>query len=78
MAHEIDIPINDLISEPGMQLLNIPNNIPIVVICRFGNDSQEAVRIIGSMDRGFIDVKDIKGGLDAWADAFPADNIPKY
>jgi hypothetical protein len=26
----------------------------------------------------FADVKDIKGGLDAWADTFPSDVIPKY
>jgi rhodanese-related sulfurtransferase len=30
------------------------------------------------MDNGFKEVKDIKGGLDAWTDAFPEDNIPKY
>jgi len=74
----LDIPIADLISEPDQSLSEIPRNIPIFVVCRFGNDSQVAVQILERMENGFKEITDIKGGLDAWADAFPEDNIPKY
>ena len=30
------------------------------------------------LDDKFVDVRDIKGGLDAWADTYPTDVIPKY
>jgi len=30
------------------------------------------------MENGFCHVRDIKGGLDAWAETFPTDIIPKY
>jgi len=79
MAHsQLDIPIADLISEPDQSLSKIPRNIPIFVVCRFGNDSQVAVQIIARMENDFKEIRDIKGGLDAWTDAFPEDNIPKY
>jgi len=34
--------------------------------------------MLEGMENGFKAIADIKGGLDAWADAFPEDNIPKY
>jgi adenylyltransferase and sulfurtransferase len=64
--------------EPGPTLSEIPRNIPAFVVCRFGNDSQDAVQIMRRMGDPFKEVKDIKGGLDAWTDAFPEDSIPKY
>jgi rhodanese-related sulfurtransferase len=60
------------------RLSNVPRDKPIFVVCRFGNDSQTAVELIGNSNLGFQDVKDLKGGLDAWADAFPDDVVPKY
>ncbi|XP_061650276.1 adenylyltransferase and sulfurtransferase MOCS3 isoform X1 [Phyllopteryx taeniolatus] len=51
---------------------------PVYVICKLGNDSQKAVRILGEMSGSEVDniaVKDICGGLMAWAQridpAFP-------
>jgi hypothetical protein len=37
-----------------------------------------AVEIMKKLDDKFVDVRDIKGGLDAWADTYPTDVIPKY
>jgi rhodanese-related sulfurtransferase len=48
------------------------------VVCRFGNDSQLAVEMMKKLEDSFHDVKDIRGGLDAWAEEFPTDIIPKY
>jgi rhodanese-related sulfurtransferase len=31
-----------------------------------------------SLEKKFVEVKDLKGGLNAWAEAFPTDIIPKY
>jgi len=61
-----------------LNLPEIPRDKPVFVICRFGNDSQLAVEIMKKLDDKFVDVRDIKGGLDAWADTYPTDVIPKY
>jgi adenylyltransferase/sulfurtransferase len=59
-------------------LSNIPRDKPVFVVCRFGNDSQLVVETMKKIDNPFINVKDIKGGLDKWAETFPTDIIPKY
>lgn len=59
-------------------LSSIPRDKPVFVICRFGNDSQIAVEMMKQMDDRFPNVRDIKGGLDAWAETYPMDIIPKY
>ncbi|KAJ3154291.1 Molybdenum cofactor synthesis protein 3 [Geranomyces variabilis] len=41
-------------------------NLPIFVVCRRGNDSQLAVKMLQET-HGFTHVKDIAGGLEAWA-----------
>jgi len=73
-----DIPFTELMNDPISSLSEIPRNKPVYVICRFGNDSQIAVNTIQEMENGFCHVRDIKGGLDAWAETFPTDIIPKY
>lgn len=46
------------------------------VICRYGNDSQMATRTLID-DYGFHNVKDIRGGLNAWS--IKVDNtVPRY
>jgi adenylyltransferase and sulfurtransferase len=74
----IDIPFSTLIDDAESALADISREKPVFVVCRFGNDSQLAVNTMKSLDKNFIDVKDLKGGLDAWAEAFPTDIIPKY
>jgi rhodanese-related sulfurtransferase len=74
----IDIPFTSLLNDPDLHLANIPREKPTFVVCRFGNDSQIAVGMMKSLKEQFSDVRDIKGGLDAWAETFPTDIIPKY
>ena len=64
--------------DPVSSLSNIPRDKPVFVVCRFGNDSQLVVETMKRIDNPFINVKDIKGGLDEWAETFPTDIIPKY
>ena len=49
-------------------------NVPVYVICRRGNDSQQAVEVLRSA--GFNSVYDITGGLESWVQevdsSFPA------
>lgn len=73
-----DIPFTDLMDDPTSSLADVPRNKPLYVVCRFGNDSQLAVQTIKNIDDSFKEVKDIKGGLAAWAEAFPTDIIPMY
>ena len=73
-----DIPFSDLATDPVTSLADVPRDNPIFVVCRFGNDSQIAVELMENPDLGFQDVRDLKGGLNAWAEAFPEGIIPKY
>ncbi|KAG8131721.1 hypothetical protein E2320_009628 [Naja naja] len=53
---------------------------PVYVVCKLGNDSQKAVKILQELlydELGLISVKDIKGGLMAWADKIDQD-FPQY
>lgn len=74
----LDIPISSLTDDAESALAHISREKPAFVVCRFGNDSQLAANIMKSLERSFLDVKDLKGGLDAWAEKFPRDIIPKY
>jgi adenylyltransferase and sulfurtransferase len=74
----IDIPFLDLADDPASTLAPLPRDKPVFVICRFGNDSQLAVGIMKDLQNKFSSARDIKGGIDAWAKAFPTDKIPRY
>ncbi|XP_066481887.1 adenylyltransferase and sulfurtransferase MOCS3 [Tiliqua scincoides] len=53
---------------------------PVYVICKQGNDSQKAVRILQGLPDdglGLISVKDIRGGLMAWASKIDQE-FPRY
>lgn len=43
---------------------NSSEDLPIVVICRRGNQSQDGVRIL--QERGYISTVDVEGGLQEW------------
>ena len=61
---DIPYPNNDLIVDA---VSRAPPNTHIYLICRFGNDSQLALRdlqISGKLDRP---VSDVEGGLEAWS-----------
>ena len=48
---------------------------PIVVHCHLGGRSAEATRLL--MDRGFENVKNLDGGIDAWSLTVDPD-VPRY
>jgi adenylyltransferase/sulfurtransferase len=48
---------------------------PIVVHCHSGRRSAEAVRLL--QQRGFANVYNLEGGIDAWSDQIDS-NVPKY
>ncbi|XP_042318924.1 adenylyltransferase and sulfurtransferase MOCS3 isoform X2 [Sceloporus undulatus] len=53
---------------------------PVYVVCKLGNDSQKAVRILEGLSHdglGLISVKDIRGGLMAWANKIDQE-FPQY
>lgn len=61
-------PTNSLPSSSTI-LDSLPSNIPIYTVCRFGNDSQLAVRKLkelGYDNGGTRWIGDVKGGLQAW------------
>ncbi|CAI5778281.1 adenylyltransferase and sulfurtransferase MOCS3 [Podarcis lilfordi] len=54
--------------------------LPLYVVCKLGNDSQKAVRILQGLSQnglGPISVKDIRGGLMAWASKID-EEFPQY
>jgi adenylyltransferase/sulfurtransferase len=74
----LDIPFPALADDLEEAMARISREKPVFVVCRFGNDSQLAVNAMKSLEKKFVEVKDLKGGLNAWAEAFPTDIIPKY
>jgi len=50
---------------------------PIVVVCRRGNDSQEAVRVLQSSGVFPQSIVSLAGGLDRWSDEVDP-SFPKY
>lgn len=52
------------IASKKQELPDAGENLPVYVICRRGNDSQEAVQVL--RNAGFNSVYDITGGLQSW------------
>uniref|UniRef100_A0A674AWI3 Adenylyltransferase and sulfurtransferase MOCS3 n=1 Tax=Salmo trutta TaxID=8032 RepID=A0A674AWI3_SALTR len=56
------------------------SQVPVYVICKLGNDSQKAVQVLEKMSGSevdFVTVKDICGGLMAWAQKIDP-SFPQY
>jgi adenylyltransferase/sulfurtransferase len=63
-------------ASPSNVLDSIGPNIPIYAVCRFGNDSQLAVRKLkelGYDNKGTRWIRDVKGGLRAWKEQVDPD-----
>lgn len=82
LSHSYNVPLKELIEMNG-NIRKLQDLIPtldtkseVVVICRRGNDSQLATRILRD-DFHLEDVKDIKGGLFEYIDTIDP-SIPKY
>ncbi|KAK6183525.1 hypothetical protein SNE40_010995 [Patella caerulea] len=83
----INIPVSSLQKEEKISELrdrinqlksNGDDKVPIVVVCRRGNDSQSAVNTLKQqlLDNN-IEIKDIKGGLHSWSKNVDH-NFPQY
>lgn len=75
-----NVPIDKLMKLSSEQLgvLN-SNNLPVICVCRRGNDSQTAVQYLkGKLQAKHpVAIRDFVGGLEAWAEL--VDNkFPKY
>ena len=38
----------------------------VVVVCQMGNDSQLAVKLLKEINKGGLNIRDLRGGLRAW------------
>ncbi|XP_069053064.1 adenylyltransferase and sulfurtransferase MOCS3 [Lepisosteus oculatus] len=66
--------------EESRQKTDRKSDFPVYVICKLGNDSQKAVQILQEMsgvELEHIAVKDIRGGLMAWAQKIDL-SFPQY
>ncbi|XP_041469344.1 adenylyltransferase and sulfurtransferase MOCS3-like [Lytechinus variegatus] len=88
LPDSINVPIDDIESEKGIprlkeiisnQLVNQhENSFPVYVVCRRGNDSQKVVlKLRKELDSLPVTVKDVCGGLTAWANQVDPD-FPQY
>ncbi|KAI8346211.1 adenylyltransferase [Mortierella sp. GBAus27b] len=69
LPNSINVPLNELPNKIDQvkEHLGAHNDRPVYVVCRRGNDSQPAVRILQEHAITTGEVKDIIGGLDTWA-----------
>ncbi|XP_049319892.1 adenylyltransferase and sulfurtransferase MOCS3 isoform X2 [Astyanax mexicanus] len=71
--------LKEKISELKQQM-NTESQVPVFVVCKLGNDSQKAVQILEEMSGSEVEqitVKDISGGLMAWANKIDP-SFPQY
>src|SRR4026208_1051110 len=59
----------------AQRLADLEREQPIVVHCHSGKRSAQAVRLL--QQRGFANVYNLEGGIDAWSDQIDS-NVPKY
>uniref|UniRef100_A0A8D0B951 Adenylyltransferase and sulfurtransferase MOCS3 n=1 Tax=Salvator merianae TaxID=96440 RepID=A0A8D0B951_SALMN len=93
LAHSFHVPLSKLERKDEECLKSLGQRIsqakqkndnssafPVYVVCKLGNDSQKAVRILQGLSQdvlGLISLKDIKGGLMAWANKIDK-QFPQY
>lgn len=69
----ISIPIEQLRKVNSIAELPINPQETVFIVCRYGNDSQDAVRIL---QRFGLEAKDLRGGLEKWSQRDPF--FPRY
>ncbi|KAG0238942.1 Molybdenum cofactor synthesis protein 3 [Actinomortierella wolfii] len=79
LPSSINIPLKDLAKEMDRIKEQLHDKVdqPIYVICRRGNDSQPATRLLQEQGITTGEIRDIVGGLESWADKIDPD-FPKY
>lgn len=73
----LNIPLEQLDNELGSLEQKLAKNTEVVVICRRGNDSQLAVEKLRQAWSETVKVRDVRGGLEAWARTVDPD-FPTY
>lgn len=72
LPDSLNVPLDKL--PANLDTVRVAGNVPVYVICRRGNDSQQAVQVLRCA--GFNSVYDITGGLQSWVQevdaTFPA------
>ncbi|MGE5209296.1 MAG: ThiF family adenylyltransferase, partial [Alphaproteobacteria bacterium] len=63
------------LGEIGVRVDELQREKPVVVHCHSGRRSAEAVRLL--RQRGFTNVYNLEGGIDAWSDQIDS-SVPKY
>jgi adenylyltransferase/sulfurtransferase len=76
LPDSLNVPLEDLTTSAVEDIAKEAGDRPLYVICRRGNRSQEAVRLLQKHSR-FQNAKDIIGGLTAWARSVDAE-FPTY
>ncbi|KAG0258983.1 Molybdenum cofactor synthesis protein 3 [Mortierella polycephala] len=79
LPSSLNIPLKSLpneIEQIKTHLDTYPNQ-PVFVVCRRGNDSQPAVKILQEHGVTTGEIKDLVGGLERWSDRIDPD-FPKY
>ncbi|KAF9325819.1 Molybdenum cofactor synthesis protein 3 [Podila minutissima] len=79
LPESLNIPLKNLPRELEQikHTLGADSSKPIYVVCRRGNDSQPAARILQEAGVTAGEVKDVVGGLDRWSDKIDP-SFPKY
>jgi sulfur-carrier protein adenylyltransferase/sulfurtransferase len=49
----------------AQRLAELPKDVPIVVYCHHGGRSAKAAQFL--QEQGFTDVRNLRGGIDAWS-----------
>ncbi|GJJ70548.1 adenylyltransferase and sulfurtransferase [Entomortierella parvispora] len=80
LPSSLNIPLKDLELPESIEQVKKRLNAkdePVYIVCRRGNDSQPAVRILQEQGITTGDIKDIVGGLNLWTDKIDP-SFPKY
>ncbi|KAF9160542.1 Molybdenum cofactor synthesis protein 3 [Actinomortierella ambigua] len=79
LPSSLNIPLKDLSKQIDQvkDQLRGQSQLPIYVVCRRGNDSQPAARLLQEQGITTGEIRDIVGGLDRWADKIDPE-FPKY
>jgi adenylyltransferase/sulfurtransferase len=75
LPHSISIPLDKLQRVKAKEELSFDISKPIYTICRYGNDSQYASRLLN--DKFGLNTKDVTGGLHQWSKKVDP-NLPTY
>ena len=71
ISNAMHIPMGDVPSKVNL----LDDNIPIVVFCHPGQRSAMVTQFLKQLD--FEDVRNMQGGIEAWANEIDT-NIPRY